>query len=212
LRATQETLDSGRTKEYGNGVNEQSAFRSGNSRNSYGAHGNAGRTSEEGRNIFIEALRREFECRACEKPIRCKQIRRRIVTSFLTWRPSSETDFAALGRGWDDGAPRLVPLPATRRAPRPPSPPVSHRIGIALVPRGNATALSVSGTHGSSGEEATDIQSICPPPDARLAETIMIPAGHGHEHQGTSPAATPERSLDRDATTESILASPAHRS
>jgi hypothetical protein len=144
--------------------------------------------------------------------IRCKQIRRRIVTSFLTWRPSSETDFAALGRGWDDGAPRLVPLPATRRAPRPPSPPVSHRIGIALVPRGNATALSVSGTHGSSGEEATDIQSICPPPDARLAETIMIPAGHGHEHQGTSPAATPERSLDRDATTESILASPAHRS
>jgi hypothetical protein len=144
--------------------------------------------------------------------IRCKQIRRRIVTPFLTWRPSSETDFAALGRGWDDGAPRLVPLPATRRAPRPPSPPVSHRIGFALVPRGNATALSVSGTHGSSGEEATDIQSICPPPDARLAETIMIPAGHGHEHQGTSPAATPERSLDRDATTESILASPAHRS
>jgi hypothetical protein len=27
------------------------------------------------------------------------------VTSFLTWRPSSETDASALRRGWDDGAP-----------------------------------------------------------------------------------------------------------
>jgi hypothetical protein len=84
--------------------------------NSYGAHGNAGRTSEEGRNIFIEALRRKLECRACDKlirgvqpahdertpsleegarrawapafirvdTIRCKQIRKRTVTSFLT--------------------------------------------------------------------------------------------------------------------------------
>jgi hypothetical protein len=37
---------------------------------SYGAHGNAGRTSEEGRNIFIEALRRQLECRACHRRIR----------------------------------------------------------------------------------------------------------------------------------------------
>jgi hypothetical protein len=37
---------------------------------SYGAHGNAGRTSEEGSNIFIEALRRQLECRACDKRIR----------------------------------------------------------------------------------------------------------------------------------------------
>jgi hypothetical protein len=40
----------------------------------------------------------------------------------------------------------------------------------------------------------------------------MVPAGHGHEHQGASPAASSGRSLDRDTTTESILASPAHRS
>jgi hypothetical protein len=40
----------------------------------------------------------------------------------------------------------------------------------------------------------------------------MIPAGHGHEYQGASPAASPGRSLDRDTTTESILASPAPRS
>jgi hypothetical protein len=40
----------------------------------------------------------------------------------------------------------------------------------------------------------------------------MVPAGHGHEHQGASPAASPGRSLDRDTTTESILASPAPRS
>jgi hypothetical protein len=46
----------------------------------------------------------------------------------------------------------------------------------------------------------------------RLAETIMVPAGHGHEHQGASPAASPGRSVDRDTTTESILASPAPRS
>jgi hypothetical protein len=144
--------------------------------------------------------------------IRCKQIRRRTVTSFITWRPSSETDASAFRRGWDYGAPRLVPPPATRRAPRLPPPPVPQRIGTALVPRGNATALSASGTHGSSGEEATHIQSTCPPPNSRLAEEIMVPAGHGHEHQGASPAASPGRSLDRDTTTESILASPAPRS
>jgi hypothetical protein len=109
--------------------------------------------------------------------IRCKQIRRCTVTSILTWRPTSETDAAALRRGWDDGAPRLVPPPTTRRSPRLPPPPMLQRIGIALVLRGNATALSASGTHGSSGEEATDIQSTCPPPDAKLAEPIMVPAG-----------------------------------
>jgi hypothetical protein len=96
--------------------------------------------------------------------------------------------------------------------PRLPPPPVPQRIGIALVPRGNATALSASGTHGSSGEEATDIQSTCPPPNPRLAEAIMVPAGHGHENQGASPAASPGRSLNRDTTTESILASPAPQS
>jgi hypothetical protein len=37
--------------------------------------------------------------------IRCKKIRRRTVTSFLTWRPSSETDAAVFRCGWDDGAP-----------------------------------------------------------------------------------------------------------
>jgi hypothetical protein len=36
---------------------------------SYGAHGNAGRTSEEGRSIFIEAQRRQLDCRACDKLI-----------------------------------------------------------------------------------------------------------------------------------------------
>jgi hypothetical protein len=192
--------------------------------NSYGAHGNAGRTSKERKNIFIEALRRQIECRACDKrirgiqpahgertlsleegarrawapafvrvdTIRCKQIRRRTVTSCLTWRPSSETDAAAFRRGWDDGAPRLVSPPATRRASRLPPSPVPQRIGIALVPRGNATALSASVTHGRSGEEATDIQSTCPPPNARQAEAIIVPAGHGHENQGASPAASPE--------------------
>jgi hypothetical protein len=194
-------------------------------------------------NTFIEALRRQLECDACDNrirsvqqahdegtpslekgarrawapafvrvdTIRCKQIRRRTVTSFLTWRPSSETDSAGLRRGWDDGASRLVLPSTTRRAPRLPPSPVSQRIGIALVPRGNATALSASGTHGSSDEEATDIQSTYPPPDARLAETIMVPVGHGHNHQGASPAASPGRSLDRDTMTESILAPPAHR-
>jgi hypothetical protein len=92
--------------------------------------------------FFIVALRRQLECRACDKrirgvqpahirrtplleegarrawatvfvrvdTIRCKKNRRRTVTSFLTWSPSSETDAAAFRRGWDDGAPRLVPL------------------------------------------------------------------------------------------------------
>jgi hypothetical protein len=39
----------------------------------------------------------------------------------------------------------------------------------------------------------------------------MVPAGHGHEHQGASPAACTGRSLDRNTTTESILASPSPR-
>jgi hypothetical protein len=42
---------------------------------------------------------------------------------------------AALCRGWDDGAPRLVSPPATSREPRLPPPPVPQLIGIALVPR-----------------------------------------------------------------------------
>jgi hypothetical protein len=70
---------------------------------------------------------------------------------------SEKTDAAAFRRGWDDGASRLVPPPATWRTPRVPPPPVPQRIGIALVPRGNAIALSASGTHASSCEEATDI-------------------------------------------------------
>jgi hypothetical protein len=227
------------------GIDGQSRvhFGQGTQGDSYGAHRYAERTSKEGSNIFIAALRRQLECRACDKRIRgvqpahdertpsleegarrawapafvrvdtigCKQIRRRTVTSFLTWRPSNEIDSAAFRRGWDDGAPRLVSSPATRRTPRLSPPPVPQRIGISLVPQGNVTALSASGTHGSSGEEATDIQSTCPPPNARLAEAIMVPAGHGHEHQGASPAASPGRSLDRDTTTESILASPAPR-
>jgi hypothetical protein len=40
----------------------------------------------------------------------------------------------------------------------------------------------------------------------------MVLAGHGHKYQETSPAACPGRNFDRDMTTESILASPAHRS
>jgi hypothetical protein len=91
-------------------------FGQGTQGDSYGAHGNTGRTSEEGRNIFTEALRRQLECRARDKrirgiqpahdertplleegarrawapaffrvdTIRCEQIRRRTVTSFLT--------------------------------------------------------------------------------------------------------------------------------
>jgi hypothetical protein len=114
------------------------------------------RVKKDGRIIFIESLRRQLECRACDKrirgaqpvhderttsleegarrtwapafvrmdTIRCKQIRRRTVTSFFTWRPISETDAAAFRRGWDDGAPRLVPPPATRRTPHIPPPPV----------------------------------------------------------------------------------------
>jgi hypothetical protein len=38
--------------------------------NFYGAHGNAGRTREEGRNIFIKTLRRQLKCRARDKRIR----------------------------------------------------------------------------------------------------------------------------------------------
>jgi hypothetical protein len=123
--------------------------------------------SEEGMNIFTEALRRQFECSACDKRIRgvqpaydernqsleegarrtwapgvvrldticCKQLRRRTVTWFLTWRPSSETDAATFRRGWDDGASRLVTPPTTRRAPSFPTPPVPQRIGIAFWSR-----------------------------------------------------------------------------
>jgi hypothetical protein len=40
----------------------------------------------------------------------------------------------------------------------------------------------------------------------------MAPAGHGHEHQGASLAACSRRSLNRNTTTESILASPTPRS
>jgi hypothetical protein len=72
--------------------------------------------------------------------------------------------------------------------------------------------MCASGTYGSSGEEDTDIQGTCPPSDAILAGTSMLPAGHGHEQQGASPAASPGRSLDRDTTTESTLATPVHRS
>jgi hypothetical protein len=89
---------------------------------------------------------------------------------------------------------------------------VPQRIGIELVPRGNAIALSASGIYGSSGEEATDIQSTCHLPDARLAEKSLVLASHRHEHLGASPAVSPGKSFDRDTTTESILASPAHRS
>jgi hypothetical protein len=89
---------------------------------------------------------------------------------------------------------------------------VPQLIGIALVPRENATALSSSRTHGSSGKKDTDIQGTCSPPDARLAETNMVPAGHGHNHQGALPAACPGRSLDRNTTTESVLVCPAPRS
>jgi hypothetical protein len=94
-----------------------------------------------------------------------------------------------LSLGRDDGAFQLVYHPITRRTPRPPAPPVPQRIGIALVPPEYMTALSASGTHDRNGEEATDIQSTTPC-DARLAGTSMVPAGHRHEHQGASPAAS----------------------
>jgi hypothetical protein len=42
-------------------------FGQGTQGNSCSAHSNAGRTREEGRNIFIEALRRQLECRARDK-------------------------------------------------------------------------------------------------------------------------------------------------
>jgi hypothetical protein len=44
-------------------------FGQGTQGNSYGAHINAKRTGEEGRNIFTEALRRQLECRARDKRI-----------------------------------------------------------------------------------------------------------------------------------------------
>jgi hypothetical protein len=104
--------------------------------NLYGGHENAGRTREEEGNIFMEALRRQLECRARDKricgvqhdhderfpsleeknrqawapvfirvdTISYKQIHRRTVTPFLTWRPISEIDAAEFRRGWDDGA------------------------------------------------------------------------------------------------------------
>jgi hypothetical protein len=57
------------TKEYGNGMTEQSISQ-GTQGNLSGAHGNAGRTREERNNPFLEALRRQIECRAREKRIR----------------------------------------------------------------------------------------------------------------------------------------------
>jgi hypothetical protein len=73
-------------------------------------------------------------------------------------------------------------------------------------------ALSASGTYGSSDQKATDIQGNCPPPNARLAKTSMVPAGHRHKHQIALPAASPWGSLETDTTTESFLASPSSRS
>jgi hypothetical protein len=66
-------------------------------------------------------------------------------------RDLAETDAEALCRGWDDGAPRFVPPPTTRRASRLPATPVPQRIGIALIPHGNATDLSSNKTYGRSG-------------------------------------------------------------
>jgi hypothetical protein len=45
-------------------------FGQGTQGNSYGAHRNTGRTREERGNNFIEALRRQLECRSREKRIR----------------------------------------------------------------------------------------------------------------------------------------------
>jgi hypothetical protein len=45
-------------------------FGQGTHGNSYAAHGNDVRTREEGSDIFIEALRRQLECRARHKLIR----------------------------------------------------------------------------------------------------------------------------------------------
>jgi hypothetical protein len=92
------------------------------------------------------------------------------------------------------------------------APPVSQRIGVALVLREKSIARYASRTHGSGGEKSTDIQSTCTPSDARLAKTTMVPAGHGHEQHGASPAVSPGGNLDRDKTAESILASTASRS
>jgi hypothetical protein len=69
LRGTQGTLDSGSTKGHGNGRIDQFYFGQRTQGNSYGAQGDTGRTREEGWNIFIEALRRQLECRSCDKRI-----------------------------------------------------------------------------------------------------------------------------------------------
>jgi hypothetical protein len=45
-------------------------FGQGTQGNSYGAHGNSTRTREERGNNFIDALRRQLECRARDKRIR----------------------------------------------------------------------------------------------------------------------------------------------
>jgi hypothetical protein len=45
-------------------------FDQGTQGNTYRAHGNAERTSEEGSNIFIEVLRRQLECLTCDRLIR----------------------------------------------------------------------------------------------------------------------------------------------
>jgi hypothetical protein len=49
---------------------EQSAFRSGNSRQFVWCSWELGRTREEGGNTFIEAMRRQPECRSRDKRIR----------------------------------------------------------------------------------------------------------------------------------------------
>jgi hypothetical protein len=45
-------------------------FGQGTQGNSFGAHGITERTREEGGNIFIEAMRRQLECRSRDKRIR----------------------------------------------------------------------------------------------------------------------------------------------
>jgi hypothetical protein len=125
---------------------------------------------------------------------------------------STEVSSLATHKRWDDCTQHFVSPPITRRTLRLTAPPVQQLIGIALVARENATALSTRRTHGSGDEEATDIQGTFSHHDAILGETSTEPAGHGYENQGASPAASPGIILDRDTTTESFLASAAHLS
>jgi hypothetical protein len=57
-------------------------FGQGTQGDSYGSHGNAGRTSEEGRNIFIEALRQQLECRACALVVDSRPMMRELRRLF----------------------------------------------------------------------------------------------------------------------------------